>query len=75
MALSCHLLTYFIAYSLIPPKKGDVMLLAIVVLATVLAVLVFLVYKFWKQSIDCRSQLQRYSGIADLDAAISAGKT
>ncbi|HEU0048120.1 MAG TPA: DUF4041 domain-containing protein [Nitrososphaera sp.] len=74
MALSCYLLTYFIAYSLIPPKKGDVMLLAIVVLATVLAVLVFLVYKFWKQSIDCRSQLQRYSGIADLDAAISAAK-
>jgi FtsZ-interacting cell division protein ZipA len=58
------------------------MLLAtVVVLAAGLAVLVFLVHKFWAQSIECRShfrsaqeRLQRYSGIADVEAAINAAK-
>ena len=51
------------------------MLLAtVVILVAVLAILAFLAHKFWKESIVCRSQLQRYSGIADVEAAIDAAK-
>jgi hypothetical protein len=50
------------------------MSLASVILIAVVAVLVFLVFKFWTQSTTYHSQLQRYSGIVDLEAAIEAAK-
>src|SRR5205823_4148881 len=35
----------------------------------VIAVLLFLVHKFWQEGIRYRAQLQRYAGIIDLEAA------
>src|SRR5690242_1324560 len=62
-------------------RKGDVMLIAAFIVVAVVAILEFFVYRFWKQRNACRAELehcqtelQRYSGIADVKAAVDATK-
>lgn len=51
------------------------MFFACVLLLAVVAVLVISVIRFWNKEKSYRIQLQRYSGIADLDAAIETAKS
>jgi Domain of unknown function (DUF4041)/Meiotically up-regulated gene 113 len=51
------------------------MLFAYVLLLALVAVLVILLIRFWNRETNYRNQLQRYSGIADLDAAIETAKS
>ena len=51
------------------------MLFACVLLLALVAVLVILLIRFWNRETNYRNQLQRYSGIADLDAAIETAKS
>jgi len=50
------------------------MLLVVVSLIAVVTVLVVVVLKFWRQSTSCRSELQRYKPILDLNVAIDDAK-
>lgn len=51
------------------------MLFAYVLLLAAVAILVVSVIRFWNRAQTYRNQLQRYSGIADLDAAIETAKS
>ena len=51
------------------------MLLAAVIALGIVAILLeFVVYRLWKQRNGCRAELQRYAGIADMEAAVGAAK-